>query len=75
MERSALRALVLVNLHELLEHRVIEECVALFNSNGTYRKTLNSKLMQKLSLQPVTLQEPYIAHRHGLDLEDGNSNS
>jgi hypothetical protein len=68
MERSALKAVInlvevseLVSLPELLEHRVIEECVALFNSNGTYRKTQKSKLMQKLSLQPVNLQEPYIA--------------
>ena len=68
MEQSALKAVInlvevseLVNLPELLEHRVIEECVALFNSNGTYRKTQKSKLMQKLSLQPVDLQEPYIA--------------
>ena len=46
MERSALKAVInlvedsqLVKLPELLEHRVVEECVALFNSNGTYRKT------------------------------------
>ena len=68
MERNAVKAVIdlvevsqLVNLPELLEHRVIEECVALFNSNGTYRKTQKSKLIQKLSLQPVHLQEPYIA--------------
>ncbi len=68
MEQSALKAVInmvevsqLVNLPELLEHRVVEECVALFNSNGTYRKTQKSKLIQKLSLQPVHLQEPYIA--------------
>ena len=68
MEQSALKAVInlvevseLVNLPELLEHRVIEECVALFNSNGTYRKMQKSELMQKLSLQPVDLQEPYIA--------------
>ena len=35
--------------------------MALFNSNGTYRKTQKSKLTQKLSLQNVDLQEPYIA--------------
>lgn len=51
----------LIDLHELLEHRVVEECMALFNSNGTYRKTQKSKLIQKFSLQPVDLQEPYIA--------------
>ena len=68
MEQQALKAVInlvddsqLVDLHELLEHRVVEECVALFNSNGTYRKTQKSKLIQKFSPQPVDLQEPYIA--------------
>ena len=50
-----------MDLTELLEHRAVEECVALFNCNGTYRKTQKSKLIQKLSLQYVDLQEPYIA--------------
>ena len=68
MERSALKAVIdlvevsqVVDLTELLEHRVIEECVALFNSNCTYRKTQKSKLIQRLSLQSVQLQEPYTA--------------
>ena len=68
MERSALKAVIdlvevseLVDLPELMEHRVVEECVALFNSNGTYRKTQKSQLIQKLSLQSVDLNEPYIA--------------
>ena len=62
MEQSALKAVIdlvevsqLVNLPELLKHRVVEECVALFNSNGTYRKTQKSKLIQKFSLQPIDL--------------------
>ena len=68
MEQQAFKAVInlvevsqLIDLHELLEHRVVEECVALFNSNGMYRKTQKSKLIQKFSLQPVDLQEPYIA--------------
>ncbi len=68
MEQNALKAVIdlvevsqLANLHELLEHRVIEECVALFNSNGSYRKTQKSKLIQKLTLQSVDLQEPHTA--------------
>ena len=68
MEQRALKAVInlveisqLVDLHELLEHRVVEDCVALFNSSGTYRKTQKSKLIQKFSLLPVDLQEPYIA--------------
>jgi len=46
MEQNALRGVIdlvessqLVNLSELLQHRVIDECVTLFNCNGTYRKT------------------------------------
>ena len=68
MERRALKAVInlvedsqLVKLPELLEHRVVEECVALFNPNGTYRKTQKSKLIQKLSLQTIAIKEPYVA--------------
>ena len=53
MERDALKAVInlvevskLVDLTDLLEHRVVEECVALFNCNGTYRKTQKSNLTQ-----------------------------
>ena len=42
MEQNALKAVIdlvevskLVNLPELLEHQVVKECVALFNSNST----------------------------------------
>ena len=48
MEQNALRAVIdlvedsqLVNLPELLEHHVIDECLVLFNS--TYRKIQKSK--------------------------------
>ncbi|KAK7065892.1 hypothetical protein SK128_018960 [Halocaridina rubra] len=65
--RTALKAVIdlvevsqLVDLSELLEHRAAEESVALFNPNGTYKKTQKSQIIQKLSLQPVDLQEPYI---------------
>ena len=67
MEQNALRAVDLVensqllNLSELRQHRVIDECVTLFNCNGTYRKTQKSKLIQKLFLQPIALQESYTA--------------
>ena len=46
MEWSALKGVInldevsqLVDLPELLAHRVVEECVALLYYNGTYRKT------------------------------------
>lgn len=68
MECSALKAVIdlvevsqLVDLSELFEHRVIEESMALFNSNGTYRKTQKSNLLQKLSLQSAYIQEKYTA--------------
>ena len=60
MERTAVINLVevsqLVDLPQLLDYRVVEECMALFNSNGTHMKTQKSKLTQKLSLQYVDLQ-------------------
>ena len=65
MERTALKAVInlvkvsqFVDLPQLLEHRVVEECMVLFNPNGTYRKTQNSKLIQKLSLQYVNNRNP-----------------
>jgi hypothetical protein len=68
MERSALKAVIdlvevshLVDLAELLENRVVEECMAIFNSCGTYRKTQKSKLIDRLSLQYVDLQGRYTA--------------
>ena len=81
MERSVLKAVIdlvevsqLVDLPELLEHRVVEECVALFNCDGTYRKNQRNKLIQKLRLQCVDLQEFYTALVDmGHALEDGNS--
>ena len=63
MERTALKAVInlvevsqLVDLPQLLEHRVVEECMVLFNSDGTFRNT-----QTKFSLQYVYLQEPYVA--------------
>ena len=68
MERSVLKAVIdlvevsqVVDLPELLEHRVVEECVALFNCDGTYRKNQRNKLIQKLCLQCVDLHKFYTA--------------
>ena len=51
MVQNALKAVVnlvevsqLVDLPEVMKHCVIKECVPLFNSSGTYRKTRKSKL-------------------------------
>lgn len=53
MERKAFNAVIdlvevseLVDLTELLEHRVVEECVSLFNYNTSFRKTQKSQLLQ-----------------------------
>ena len=60
MENRALASVVnlvdvsgLLSLPELMKHRVSEECLTLFNANGTFRKTQKSKLLQKLALQPL----------------------
>ena len=66
--RGALKAVIdlvevseLLDLPKSLEHHLVEECEALFNCNGTYRKTQKSKLIQKLSLRCVDQHEPYTA--------------
>ena len=68
MGRTALKAVInlveisqCMDLSQLLEHRVVEECMTLFNSDDIYRKTQKSKLIQKLSLQSIDLQKPYVA--------------
>ena len=42
----------LASLQEVTKHRLTEECLVLFNANGTFRKTQKSKLLQKLIRQP-----------------------
>ena len=78
MERSALKAVIdlvevcqLVDLTELMEHLVVKECMALFNSNSTYRKTEEqAHPVSAICRSAGTLHR---SHRHGHDLEDGNS--
>ena len=60
MESAGLAAIIniveksgLVDLNEILEYRVTEESLSLFNSNGTFRKVQKSKLIEKLNLVPV----------------------
>ena len=60
MESRALASVVnlvdfsgLLSLPELMKHRISEECLTLFNANGTFRKTQKSKLLQKLALQSL----------------------
>jgi hypothetical protein len=43
-----------------MEYRITEECLTLFNVNGTSRKTQKSELLQKLVQQPIAVPS-YIA--------------
>ena len=61
MERSGMVALVdlaesvgMVKLESALEGRVTEECLSVFNVDGSMRKTCKSKLLQLFSMEPVT---------------------
>ena len=44
-----------------MKHRLTEECLTLFNVNGTFRKTQKSKLLQKLTQQCLDVSSPYTA--------------
>ena len=68
MEQKALKAVIdlverseIVDLNSLFEHRVVEECTSIFNSNGTYRKVVKSQLTQCMTFDSVDIQEPYTA--------------
>ena len=50
-----------VDLEEILQHRVTEECLSLCNSNGTMRKTQKSKLVRIMNLVPSPAPRMYIA--------------
>ena len=67
MERSGLAALVdvaegsgLIQLESALEGRVTEECLSLFNVDGSMRKTVKSKMLEVFTLEPV----PEKPHNH-----------
>ena len=60
MERSGLAALVdlaqesgMIQLESALERRVTEECLSMYNVDGSMRKTSKSKLLQLFDLDPV----------------------
>ncbi|KAJ4940036.1 hypothetical protein JOQ06_029467 [Pogonophryne albipinna] len=64
MERSGLAALVelaegsgLIQLESALEGRVTEECLSLYNVDGSMRKTVKSKLLELFNLDPV-IEDP-----------------
>ena len=68
MEQTSLKAVIdlverskIVDLNGLLENHVVEECISIFNSNGTYRMIVKSHLTQCLMFESVIIQEPYKA--------------
>ena len=68
MEQIALKSVIdlverseIVDLNDLLEHRVVEECTSIFNSNGTYRKIVKSQLTQCFKFVSTDIQGPYTA--------------
>ena len=62
MEKSGLAALLglmegsgIIQLDLALENRVTEECLSLYNVDGSMRKTMKSKLLDLFSLDPVAI--------------------
>ena len=52
---------VKLNLVQIMEYHIIEECLSLFNTNGTMVKVQKSKLVEKLNLIPFQTVDSYIA--------------
>ena len=50
-----------IDLEHIMEHRVTEECLPIFNINGTIRKGQKSKLLEKLNFVELSTSEQYIA--------------
>ena len=48
-------------LSEVMKYRVTEECLPIFNINGTLRKGQKSKLIQKFDFTDLEPLESYIA--------------
>jgi len=46
-----------VSLTDILQHRVTDECLSLFNTNGTMVKTQKSKFLQSLAFSPISPDE------------------
>ena len=53
MEKSGLAALVDLELEAALERRVTEECLSIYNVDGSMRKTAKSKLLDLFCLKAV----------------------
>ncbi|KAG1664228.1 hypothetical protein GQR58_019910 [Nymphon striatum] len=61
MENNAMSSIVALaeahdekfNLVDVMDYRVTDECLPIFNINGTMRKTQKSKLVTKFHMQPI----------------------
>ena len=68
MENVGLAAIIgiveksgLVDSGEILQRRITDESLSVFNANGTFRKVQKSKLIQKLKLMPIDPNQKYVA--------------
>lgn len=48
-----------LKMEELMHHRVTDECLSIFNANGTMRKTQKSKLQEKLTMTSIPYRDIY----------------
>ena len=48
-------------LSDVMQYRVTDECLPIFNVNGTLRKVMKSKLVDKLNLEEINSLNNYIA--------------
>ena len=49
------------DLIQVMDHRVTDECLSIFDIDGTMRKGQKSKLLEKLQLVELPMLHPYIA--------------
>ena len=73
MENKAMIAVIILaeksehkfTLGQVMDHRVTDECLSIFNINGSIRKGQKSKLIDKLNMQVISLiPQTYICDRH-----------
>ena len=50
-----------IHLEEVFKFQITQECLSIFNVNGTFRKVQKSKLVQCLNLDNVNWPNSYIA--------------
>ena len=61
---------VKLNLVQITEYRITEECLSLFSTNGTTIKVQKSKLVEKLNLIPFqTVDSYHCSDRYGIYME------